>query len=414
MPEITSVVVAGPSVESPPSKTFEKDMLIAKQDSQTSLSKEQQDEPVQTKDTNVAKQKKSKIFGDSIGFKSLFFFGKKKLLFKKKTEPKPSHPNTKIQVENKSASSTDQTLMNTESRTSNRPSGGSPNQFKYRALVSILMGCSFNPESMKDVPVYENVATGDNETHETHSIALTDDIVAEELDQSKYTNPETSITSPLPTNDILSKSIAVPSPTTQDSATEADNAGAQTEIKPLLGPAHTEDQGKICLVLDLDETLVHSSFRMVDQPDFIVPVEIENQVHNVYVVKRPGVDEFLLSLGKHFEIVVFTASLAKYADPVLDLLDRHHVVKHRLFRESCYNHRGNYVKDLSHLGRDLSRTIIIDNSPASYAFHPLNAIPITSWFNDPHDTELLDLIPFLMDLIDVENVTLVLDSSSGS
>lgn len=44
-------------------------------------------------------------------------------------------------------------------------------------------------------------------------------------------------------------------------------------------------------MLDLDETLVHSSFKMMHPVDYIVPVEIENQAHNVYVIKRPGVDE---------------------------------------------------------------------------------------------------------------------------
>jgi len=34
----------------------------------------------------------------------------------------------------------------------------------------------------------------------------------------------------------------------------------------------------------------------------------------------------------------------QYADPVLDMLDTGRVVRHRLFRESCYNHKGNYVK----------------------------------------------------------------------
>ena len=65
----------------------------------------------------------------------------------------------------------------------------------------------------------------------------------------------------------------------------------------------------------------------------------------------------------------------------------------RLFRDSCVYDRGNYVKDLSRLGRPLQRTIIIDNSPASYYFQPENAVPVTSWFDDQNDRLLKDIIP---------------------
>ncbi|KAL7281766.1 hypothetical protein ACG7TL_005086 [Trametes sanguinea] len=179
--------------------------------------------------------------------------------------------------------------------------------------------------------------------------------------------------------------------------------------RPLLPPVSPKHAGRKCLVLDLDETLVHSSFKAISQADYVVPVEIEYHWHNVYVIKRPGVDNFLKKMGEIYEVVVFTASLSKYADPVLDKLDVHRVVAHRLFRESCYNHRGNYVKDLSQLGRPIADTIIIDNSPASYIFHPNNAVPVSSWFNDPHDTELTDLCPFLADLGQVDDVRGVLD-----
>ncbi|KAJ6609846.1 NLI interacting factor [Mycena sp. CBHHK59/15] len=181
--------------------------------------------------------------------------------------------------------------------------------------------------------------------------------------------------------------------------------------KPLLPPISPQHLGRKCLVLDLDETLVHSSFKSIQQADYVVPVEIEFNWHNVYVIKRPGVDNFLKKMGEIYEVVVFTASLSKYADPVLDKLDIHQVVTHRLFRESCYNHKGNYVKDLSQLGRPIADTIIIDNSPASYIFHPNNSVPVSSWFNDPHDTELTDLVPFLTDLAVVDDVRGVLDGA---
>jgi len=116
-------------------------------------------------------------------------------------------------------------------------------------------------------------------------------------------------------------------------------------------------------------------------------------------------------MGEIYEVIIFTASLSKYADPVLDKLDIHRVVAHRLFRESCFNHKGNYVKDLSQLGRPIADTIILDNSPASYIFHPHNAVPVSSWFNDPHDAELTDLIPFLADLTAVPDVRGILDGA---
>ncbi|XP_059575383.1 carboxy-terminal domain RNA polymerase II polypeptide A small phosphatase 2 isoform X1 [Alligator mississippiensis] len=172
----------------------------------------------------------------------------------------------------------------------------------------------------------------------------------------------------------------------------------------LLPEAAQQDQGRICVVIDLDETLVHSSFKPISNADFIVPVEIEGTTHQVYVLKRPFVDEFLRRMGELFECVLFTASLAKYADPVTDLLDQRGVFRARLFRESCVFHQGCYVKDLSRLGRDLRKTLILDNSPASYIFHPENAVPVQSWFDDMGDTELLNLLPVFEELSAAEDV----------
>ncbi|KAM0806399.1 HAD-like domain-containing protein [Usnea florida] len=198
--------------------------------------------------------------------------------------------------------------------------------------------------------------------------------------------------------------------TTTPGSTDVTSSDKQRWLLPPLQPHF---KGRKCLVLDLDETLVHSSFKILHQADFTIPVEIEGQYHNVYVIKRPGVDQFMKRVGELYEIVVFTASVSKYGDPLLDQLDIHKVVHHRLFRESCYNHQGNYVKDLSMVGRDLRETIIIDNSPTSYIFHPQHAVPISSWFSDAHDNELLDLIPVLEDLAgnQVKDVSLVLDVS---
>jgi len=201
------------------------------------------------------------------------------------------------------------------------------------------------------------------------------------------------------------------------STVPAANTGA-TELPPqpgrpppqkfLLPPLKPEQSHMKCLVLDLDETLVHSSFKPIPDPDFTVDIELDGAIHRVYVRKRPGVDHFLREVGKKFEIVVFTASLAKYADPLLDVLDKDHVVQFRLFREACVQHYGNYVKDLTHLGRVLESSIIVDNSPFSYMFQPDNAIPIATWFHDKNDRQLYDLLPFLDTLAQEADVVSVL------
>ena len=143
-----------------------------------------------------------------------------------------------------------------------------------------------------------------------------------------------------------------------------------SDYEPLLPPPIPENVGKVCLVLDVDETLVHSSFRPVPQPDMILSIEIEGTTHRVYVKKRPFVDEFLRFCSPLFEIVIFTASLSKYADPLLDQLDpgRQLLGEYRLFREHCSHTNGAYVKDLSLLGRPLNKICIIDNSPVAYLF----------------------------------------------
>ncbi|KAH3745220.1 Carboxy-terminal domain RNA polymerase II polypeptide A smallphosphatase 1 [Pelomyxa schiedti] len=129
------------------------------------------------------------------------------------------------------------------------------------------------------------------------------------------------------------------------------------------------------LVLDLDETLIRTSYDPIPNPDFVVKVEGQK----AYVKKRPGVDRFLNSLKDKYELVLFTASAGEYAEPVLNFLDVNRVFSARLFREACTFVGGAYVKDLSRLGRDLSQVMIIDNLPISYSLQPENGLPIASF-----------------------------------
>ena len=121
-----------------------------------------------------------------------------------------------------------------------------------------------------------------------------------------------------------------------------------------------------------------------------MPVEIDGKKFKVYVLVRPHAEQFLKEMAKYYELVIYTASLSKYADPLMDILDKDRVVSHRLFREHCTFYQGIYVKDMSEVGRKIEDVFIIDNSPTAYLFQPENALAISSWYEDKEDRCLLD------------------------
>ena len=168
---------------------------------------------------------------------------------------------------------------------------------------------------------------------------------------------------------------------------------AKKSLELLLPPSISK---KKTLVLDLDETLVHSQFGPFNTPsDVVINIEIENELHDIHVLVRPGVKEFLEKMSKKFEIIIFTASISKYAGPLLDILDKDKNCSFRLFREHCTLLNSSFVKDLKKLGRDLKDVIIVDNSPMAYLLNSDNGLPILTWFDDKNDKELFKITPIL-------------------
>ena len=170
--------------------------------------------------------------------------------------------------------------------------------------------------------------------------------------------------------------------------------------KKFLLPEKTSN--KKTLVLDLDETLVHSvggvenSEGEIPQHDFIIQIPQNNNLsHDVHVMVRPHVEEFLERMSKRYELVIFTASISKYANPLLNIVDKMNYVPFRLFREHCTLINTAFVKDLNLLGRDVKDIIILDNNPTAYSLNHYNGFPIKSWFDDKNDNELLKICPIL-------------------
>jgi len=169
------------------------------------------------------------------------------------------------------------------------------------------------------------------------------------------------------------------------------------------------------LVLDLDETLISSSQKHCFRHDISVLVNLSGNHSMFYVRKRPHVDLFLEKVSEWFELVIFTASLSPYANAVIDQLDPKRRINRRYYRQSCTNRDGSYLKNLHTVCRDLSRVVIVDNSPVAFSLNKENGIAIPDYFGtNPDDESLLDLLPILEKVRDAEDVrTALVDHPNG-
>lgn len=133
------------------------------------------------------------------------------------------------------------------------------------------------------------------------------------------------------------------------------------------------------LVLDLDETLVHTN----DETTLF----------------RPHVDTFLCQVFDRFDkVVIFTAGTKPYADPILDALESMASIKFhkRLYRDSCtVMPGGGWAKDLTKVQQNIRKVLIVDNMPSSYALQPQCGVPIPSYWGQKNDVELLIMLSTL-------------------
>lgn len=98
------------------------------------------------------------------------------------------------------------------------------------------------------------------------------------------------------------------------------------------------------------------------------------------------------------EVVLFTAGLEDYAKPITDALDHCHKAcfqDRRLFRPAtvaCDLYP--CIKDLSRLGRDMRRTVLIDDTPLAFLMQPNNGIPIYGFRWSPTIWRVTDACAF--------------------
>jgi Dullard-like phosphatase family protein len=161
-----------------------------------------------------------------------------------------------------------------------------------------------------------------------------------------------------------------------------------TEFKSEPAPyLHTTNNKPYSLILDLDETLVHFK------------VSSENENEGVLKV-RPGVMEFLESVDKYYELIIFTCATQDYANLLIDAIEENKIYfEHRLYRQHTVIIDNDFVKDLTRIGRPLDKIAIVDNMPQNFRLQKENGINIKAfWGEDIYDTALINLSPILINI----------------
>lgn len=159
------------------------------------------------------------------------------------------------------------------------------------------------------------------------------------------------------------------------------------------------DRSKKVLFLDLDETLIHSDFENEYQfydAEILIPVDDQTKC-KLNILIRPYVQEFLQFAQSKFNVVLFTAGVKDYADSIINFLDpSKEIFKLRLYRDSCFEFKNFFIKDLRILeGFESKNLILVDNCIFSLASNLSNGIVISSYYRDSEDKELLNLMDYL-------------------
>jgi RNA polymerase II subunit A small phosphatase-like protein len=175
-------------------------------------------------------------------------------------------------------------------------------------------------------------------------------------------------------------------------------------------PISQASDRRLLLILDLDETLVFAS-------DEVLDYKPNHRVFDYHIYFRPGLMEFLQRVSSLFRLAIWTSSSGDYARAICSLLfEDTSRLEFMWARDRCTRkwdwetQEVTYVKHLSKLrkyGYDLTRTLIVDDSPEKHTKNYGNLIRVSSFEGIALDDELRWLAHYLKDISTVNNVRMV-------
>lgn len=159
---------------------------------------------------------------------------------------------------------------------------------------------------------------------------------------------------------------------------------------------------KLTVFLDLDNTLIYNCTEDHDiSPDFSIIVDEKKH----FIKARPHLKEFLKFVAESFYVYIYTAGTESYAKELFNRLNRPKpIIRGYFSRNHCINNGECFIKDLNILNSDLSRTVLIDDSPLVYAEFPKNGIKIKKYMGEKDDNELLRMKKVLTALSEYKDV----------
>jgi carboxy-terminal domain RNA polymerase II polypeptide A small phosphatase len=176
---------------------------------------------------------------------------------------------------------------------------------------------------------------------------------------------------------------------------------------------------KMLLILDLDETLIHAASKKIDN-------NFDFQVFHYFVYKRPFLDEFIATCAEHFELAVWSSASDDYVEEIVQhIFPKDIQLAFVWARSRCtrilspkideygyycnadsFDHHeyAKKLKKLKKLGYSLDKMLIVDDTPAKLTANYGNAIYPKPFMGEKNDTELMQLLPYLLSLKDSKNV----------
>ena len=129
------------------------------------------------------------------------------------------------------------------------------------------------------------------------------------------------------------------------------------------------------LVLDITNTLINIKYAD-PQGQILIP--------NL----RPGIFSFLNAVKPLYELVAFSSETKEFSDVILNEIEKNKkFFDFKLYKDHCTLYKNRFVKDITKLGRDIRKIIVVDDDENNFVLNKENGIKIKSFLGEENNTD---------------------------